>query len=443
MISLTGTVVNVTFDNLGGNISLGFSSCSSKFFCRICEITRKKSKTTSQDDLNIYRTKDTYAVALDIIETSVNVDFKKTKGIAEYCVLNDLKYFHILDNYCADIMHDICEGVLPFLLKCIFDHCIQTSIFKNEAELRNFALFHDYGVLNSKNIPSAICYKRRNLGQNASQQKCLMHHVPYILYKYKYDPRLIYVWPAVHSMLEILRIVYDANINECDLLKLESAVSVHLKSIIEYFDGSKLLPKHHYMLHYANIIRAAGPVVHMSTMRFEMQHKQFTKYAHRSNNFLNVSKSLATNFQKSILSKTAYQCEVNHAKLRELGSEYRQQYGTVLSMLSENIDQISTTKWLQINSNQYRKGLLLKNNNNKFCEIDEILCVNGGFSFSCYEYELAEFDWFLYSIEIKKLNPLSHLILNHTNLHVKKSFTKKNVDSKFYIIADCLDVPIE
>lgn len=439
---MIGTVVNVTYDNLGGNISLGFSSCNSTYFCRICEISRRESKTTTEDDKSKFRTKDNYAIALDIIETSQTVDFKETKGIARYCALNDLKYFHILDNFGVDIMHDVCEGAIPFLLKNLFSYCIKNSILKNEDELRNLAIYHDYGVLNSRNIPSSICFDRRNLGQNASQLKCLMQDMPYILHDFKYDPRLVYVWPSVHSMLEILQIIYDANISELDLLKLESAVSIHLKSIIENFPDSNLLIKHHLILHYANVIRAAGPVVHMSTMRFEMQHKNFTKYARRSNNFINVPKSLATNFQKSLLTKVPYQHQFNHGKLKKLQKTCIQQHETTLSNSFKKIDCISATIWLQVNNNYYREGFILKDNENKFCEIDKILFENGFFFFLCHEYELLECDWFLHSIEIKETVPLKYQILEEKSLRIKKSFTKKAAGGKSYIFADCLDVPV-
>lgn len=118
-----------------------------------------------------------------------------------------MKCFHILDNYNADIMHDLAEGVIPFVLKNIFKFCIDNSWFTEE-ELRNNALTHDYGILNSKNIPTALHIEKHNLKQNSSQMKCLLHNVPYILYKYKDDPRITKVWPNVKSILEIVRIAY-------------------------------------------------------------------------------------------------------------------------------------------------------------------------------------------------------------------------------------------
>lgn len=421
---------------------MGFASCNATYFCRICELTLEECKTATEDDLSRYRTKENYAIALDQIETATKVDYKVTKGIVRYCVLNDMQYFHIFDNFNVDIMHDLAEGVIPFLLKNLFSYCIKTSLLTEE-ELRNYALFYNYGVLNSRNIPSAICFERRNLGQNASQQKCLMLHVPYILHKFKDDARLVKVWPCVTSLLGILRIIYDANITESDLVQLETFVSEHLKSIIQHFPDTNFLRKHHYMLHYANIIRAVGPVIHMSTMRFEMQHKSFTNFGRRSQNYVNVTKSLAVNFQKSKLAQTPYQNVINNGKWRDIPDSCLEYHTDILIESFGKLEHIYVTKWLRINNNFYKKQLILKDNNKAFCEIDEVLASEGNFYFLCHQLEIRNFDKFLCSVEIQERSPTKYLILEEKKLLVKKSFTKNILNNKFYIIADCLNVPAE
>lgn len=414
---------------------MGYFNCNSTYYCRICELSKDECQKATKDDLTKYRTKESYAIALDIIETSTEVDLKETKGIARYCVLNDLNFFHMYDNFNVDIMHDMCEGVIPFLHQNLFNYCIDSKMI-SEYELKNYVFCHDYGHLNSRNIPSPICITRSNLGQNASQQKCLMQNVPYILHEFKCDPRLEKVWPCVVSLLQILRIIYSSNINESDLLKLEEAVSFHLKSMTECFNVNKFKFKHHMMVHYANIIRAVGPVVHMSTMRFEMKHKSFTNYARRSNNFINVTKSLAVNNQKAAISNEFYHCKIFHGKLR---GSYNLRHNT----LFETSDEILVTKWLKINNNYYRKGLIVKDNDSKFYEIVEVLCQRGNFYFECEEYELIGFDLFLFSREIRKRVPVSFRVIKEKTLHVKKTFTKKIVNNKYFIMADCLDIPIE
>lgn len=197
------------------------------------------------------------------------------------------------------------------------------------------------------------------------------------------------------------------------------------------------------MLHYANIIRAVGPVVHMSTMRYEMQHKNFTKYARRSNNFVNVTQSLATSFQQSKLLETPYQYETKSAKLKNVTGACCEQYENILLNAFGSIEYILTTKWLQINNNYYRRELILKNNNSMFCEIDAIFFQSGKYFFLCHELEVIEFDTFLCSVEILERLPSNHLILEEISLQVKKSFSKKTVNGRFYIAADCLDIPVE
>lgn len=111
----------MTFDNLGGNSSLGYVECfNATYFCRICQLTKTESTYTTRDDLKKHRTKIGYYEAMEIIEDSFKVDVRETMGYKEYCPLNDLRHFHILDNMTVDIMHDLCEGAIPFLLTNAF-----------------------------------------------------------------------------------------------------------------------------------------------------------------------------------------------------------------------------------------------------------------------------------------------------------------------------------
>lgn len=74
------------------------------------------------------RTKLEYDEQLKMIENSTKIEFKETKGIAMYCALNDLKYFHMLDSMAPDIMHDVNEGAIPFLLKNLFEYVMKHKV---------------------------------------------------------------------------------------------------------------------------------------------------------------------------------------------------------------------------------------------------------------------------------------------------------------------------
>lgn len=75
----------------------------------MCLCSKAKTKTLSVALPEEYRTLSNYQEAIEIIKNSSEIDLKETKGVMEYCVLNDLDYFHILDNWTAELMYDSCE----------------------------------------------------------------------------------------------------------------------------------------------------------------------------------------------------------------------------------------------------------------------------------------------------------------------------------------------
>lgn len=126
---LKGTLVSLAADNLGANIALCLSESFRSFhFCRICTLNSEECKSTFTDDLSKYRCNSHYEKMLEIVSNSETVDLKETCGIKRYCVLNDLKYFNIFKNFSVDIMHDLNEGVVPFLLNNIFLHIQKKSV---------------------------------------------------------------------------------------------------------------------------------------------------------------------------------------------------------------------------------------------------------------------------------------------------------------------------
>lgn len=59
-------------------------------------------------------------------------------------------------------------------------------------------------------------------------------------------------------------------------------------------------PKHHFVEHYPTLIRCFGPLVHLWTMRFEGKHRFFKRVVHDTQNFKNVTSTLATRHQHMI-----------------------------------------------------------------------------------------------------------------------------------------------
>lgn len=135
--NIKGTLTHLSTDNYGGNDSLGFaSSFAAAYYCRICLLSKKECQFTTTSNRNVRRTRADYENQLMIVKKSDKVVYTETKGLKYYCVLNDLKNFHVIDNPTCDVDHDHPEGTIPLLLKRFFELCIKLKVF--EADHLNF-----------------------------------------------------------------------------------------------------------------------------------------------------------------------------------------------------------------------------------------------------------------------------------------------------------------
>lgn len=424
------------FDNLGANVALGFAqSFAATYFCRMCLCTKAETKITFTALPEKYRTKSNYAEAIDIIENSSKIDLQQTKGVREYCVLNDLECFHILENWTVDIMHDLCEGTIRYLLRGFFQLGMTKKVF-TEQKIKTLVSGYDVGILNGRFIPSEIRLDAKSLNQSASQMKCLMQHIPFIFHSYKCQPALSDAWICINSMIKILRICYSNRITEQDIDDLEKLIECHLENVKKTFK-TDLIPKHHNMTHYPECIRRSGPLCHMSTLRYEMKHKELTSTMKNSTNFKNVTKSVTNKYQLKNVFQKVYTDRIKHTKLKKVDQKFLEKNKELLEQF--NGSSIRTTENVKFNSDYYERGLILKHNLNYFA-IDHVLEVNGMFYFICTKFDRIKFDEFLVSLEINPSTPQEHLLIAHSELIYKKTHEKKVVDNKTFILSDSLDI---
>lgn len=294
-LNLRGSISNVCADNAGANTCLGFAEgFNAVHSCRICELPKTACQTTCNEQLSELRTIEKYEDSLKMLAECTKVNYAQTKGIRMNCDLNKLNSFHVVQNYCIDIMHDLNEGVVPFLMRLIFNHCIEKKIFTRSTIITKSQYF-DYGKINKKNIPSQLNLEKDNLNQNASQSICLFRHLPFILYEY--ENQLKEIWDCFISLQTIVQIVHSRKITEKDLITLRVAVSDHLQNIQKHF-RIRLLPKHHNLTHYETVIRAIGPLICHTTIRYEAKHQQFKQIAKTNKNFKDLTATLAWKHQK-------------------------------------------------------------------------------------------------------------------------------------------------
>lgn len=81
---------------------------------------------------------------------------------------------------------------------------------------------------------------------------------------------------------------------------LESLIAEHRHRFLSVFPHEKLIPKHHFVEHYPQLIEAFGPLVSLWTMCFKAKHHFFKKIVRQTTCFRNILKSMAKKHQAMI-----------------------------------------------------------------------------------------------------------------------------------------------
>lgn len=98
------------------------------------------------------------------------------------------------------------------------------------------------------------------------------------------------------KLQRILDILWSHEIDEPTTAMLDRLIQNYLR---EFHDlGGNMTIKAHLTLHYANVIREAGPLRYLSSMRFEAKHRTFVQYAKVVRCHVNVPITLANKSAK-------------------------------------------------------------------------------------------------------------------------------------------------
>lgn len=385
-------------------------------------------------DASRLRSKENYKHQIEIVNESEKVDYNETKGVKYYCKLSDLHYFHVIDNPTADIMHDICEGTIPFTLKLLFDKCINSKLLSSD-DLNSMVQFFNYGFLDKKNKPSDINLKRRSLGQNASQSLCLFRNIPFILYKFREDPNLEQIWPCIVSLLRIVEIMFSSEITEYDLSTLNEIIHTLLEGIKK--ENIKFIPKLHFMLHYASKIRSNGPLVHMSMARYESKHKVFKDFCKTTSNFKNINKTLAVKHQELLCtSGFTYIDDIGKSSPVPLDDDLIFNHENLLvNTFGTEVSKVNQIKRLRVNNYQYRRNLLISHKSSLH-QIQNISISANRYYLLCKQFDCVSFNSFLNSFEIVESS--LYTLLDLSDLKNAKSYEINCIQSAYFVKAESL-----
>lgn len=258
------SVTLVVGDNLGTNSILGFTeSFSAHHYCRICIGEKNVMKTQIKEDDDLIRCKRDYEAHCD----------QNLFGIKEKCIWNELSNFHVYENISCDIMHDLFEGVLRYEMAQVIYNLLEAELFSIET-LNSRIKFGIYDSSETNHPPSIKLDHVRNgyITMSSSEMSSLVRNFRFFVGDLV--PEGNKAWLFYLKLLEIIEVVMSYSFSEDTLVLLDFLVSEHHEMYMQLFQES-LKPKHHFMLHYSRIIRAAGPPRFYSSIRFEAKHKEY------------------------------------------------------------------------------------------------------------------------------------------------------------------------
>lgn len=393
-----GTFCGISYDNLGGNQIHGMvESFSATHFCRICEVNKNLIQDifSEKDSRIVLRTTSSYENHV-LSATSDNIVF----GIKNRIILNDLNYFKLFDVPNVDIMHDMLEGVVQYEIK-VFIKILLNNKIANLNQINERIKFFNFGSINKNVKPSPIIVDKPGnlIGQRAAQCWVLVRYLPLILKDFLIDVEIKNKWKVIVLLLKIMSIVFAPVISLNNITELELLIQTHHTLFLKEF-STRLIPKHHMMIHYPTIIKNTGPLIYNWSMRFEAKHSYFKTLSYNVHNFKNICKTLTVRHEEnmSLLWNEGdiglkFTCGPN--KCMSL-NEYEHKNIITSNSDFDNTVIITSFKWIKFGYEYKHKYFIVSNtnliNNPDFEEIIDIIMVENTIFFITKSWLTEYFD---------------------------------------------------
>lgn len=279
-------------DNLGSHYIAGMTEnfSSAKYFCRYCEVDRD---TFDNNPLakGPKRTIEEYEKNIAAFEE--HSCLIKSKGVKNNSVFNKLQYFHTIWGLPPCLAHDICEGIGAFDIPFILNHFISQGLFTDN--YLNKQLDELFKLLPSTSY-SAFKFKAKKLSGNGTQNMYFILLLPLAIFEKMEQHYYGDYWQMLLTLNQIIQLVLSNKISQDETAYLQFLIENYLQFRKTLF-SAKLRPKHHYLLHYDELIRAYGPLINVWTFRFEQKHKYFKNIVRHCPNFINVLYTLSEKHQ--------------------------------------------------------------------------------------------------------------------------------------------------
>ncbi|KAL2095439.1 hypothetical protein ACEWY4_010158 [Coilia grayii] len=361
---LKGTIQVVVADNLGAHTFAGFNeSFSGGYICRFCTATKTDIQTNSVKSHSLtLRTNELHESHVQTAELTGTSCF----GVKRHCSISKtLDHFNVLTGYPPDVMHDIFEGIVPVELARCLALLISKKYFDLDTLFFFFLNFIFYFIIYKTNRPHEIprtFSTRKTIGGNCHENWALLRHLPFIIGHLVPDEEM--EWQLLMDLKDIVELVVAPTHTDESIGYLEFKISDHRHKYQYLFPDVPLLPKHHFLEHYPQLIRAFGPLVGHWTLQFEAKHSFFKQVIRHTNCFKNVPLSLATKHQLMMsyhLNSSTYEkdgLEITKASKVPV-DVLKWEMAQVIEQKFSSASDIDLTKCVSYKGVTYRNGMIL------------------------------------------------------------------------------------
>ena len=250
---------------------------------------------------------------------SVKVDF----GVLEECIFNRIPKYHVIINFSVDPLHDLLEGICRYdLAKILKYSVVEKDIFSIKV-LNERKRWLESSCADT-NVPPDLKLDWLNNEEiviSASEMLFLMRYLNLMIGDLIQKNNKH--WKLEIMLRKIVILSFSDFLTNQDIDRFDKLVHDYLSLYIEIFKAP-LKPKHHFLLHYARIMRLFGPLKCMSSMRCEAKHKIFKEMSNLITSRVNICHSLALK----------YQLQFCHRLVEEKGFTKIVEYGKSIAKIS-------------------------------------------------------------------------------------------------------------
>ena len=126
-----GSISMIIADNLPAHALRGFLCSFNKVnrFCRFCNCSKQRERNDPPVEMQL-RTLEAYNNNICIVDTDNS--FASVYGIKGRSCLNDLEYFHVINDLPRDLTHDVFESISIDVLSDIIGYFCEEKMIRSE-----------------------------------------------------------------------------------------------------------------------------------------------------------------------------------------------------------------------------------------------------------------------------------------------------------------------